>query len=82
LAKAKNLAKGKGSKLMTNIDPYSLTTAPLEQCANGNSFGTATGFIWRVESSITTRRARGCFQGGETGPEVLPAVSAALKIPF
>lgn len=32
---------------MTKIDPYSLTTVPLEQCANGNSLGTATGFVWR-----------------------------------
>src|ERR1700722_9052782 len=32
---------------MTKIDPYSLTTVPLEQCANGNAFGSATGFIWR-----------------------------------
>jgi hypothetical protein len=32
---------------MTKIDPYSLTTVPLEQCANGNSFGIATGFIWQ-----------------------------------
>jgi hypothetical protein len=32
---------------MTKIDPYSLTTVPLEQCADGNSFGIATGFIWQ-----------------------------------
>jgi hypothetical protein len=32
---------------MTKIDPYSLTTVPLEQLANGNPLATATGFIWR-----------------------------------
>jgi hypothetical protein len=32
---------------MTKIDPFSLTTIPLEQCANGLTLGTATGFIWK-----------------------------------
>jgi hypothetical protein len=32
---------------MTKIDPFSLTTLPLEQCANGKTLGTATGFIWK-----------------------------------
>jgi hypothetical protein len=31
---------------MTNIDIYSLTTVPIEQCANGLPFGIATGFVW------------------------------------
>jgi hypothetical protein len=31
---------------VTKIDPFSLTTLPLEQCANGNAFATATGFMW------------------------------------
>ena len=31
---------------VTKIDPFSLTTVPLEQCANGNAFGTATGCMW------------------------------------
>jgi len=32
---------------MTAIDVFSLTTVPVEQCANGNPFGTATAFVWR-----------------------------------
>jgi hypothetical protein len=32
---------------MTKIDPFSLTTVPLEQCANAETLGAATGFIWR-----------------------------------
>jgi hypothetical protein len=35
---------------MTKIDPYSLTTVPLEPLANGKSIGRATGFIWRRRS--------------------------------
>jgi hypothetical protein len=30
----------------TTIDQYSLTTVPLELCANGHVIGIATGFIW------------------------------------
>ncbi|MBR0899107.1 trypsin-like peptidase domain-containing protein [Bradyrhizobium tropiciagri] len=32
---------------MTKIDPFSLTTVPLELCANGNAVGNATGFVWK-----------------------------------
>jgi trypsin-like peptidase len=32
---------------MTKIDPFSLTTVPIQQCANGNVLGAATGFIWK-----------------------------------
>ena len=32
---------------MAKIDPFSLTTIPLEQCANGLTLGNATGFIWK-----------------------------------
>lgn len=32
---------------MTKIDPYSLTTVPIEQLANGNPMKSATGFIWK-----------------------------------
>jgi S1-C subfamily serine protease len=33
---------------MTRIDPFSLTTVPIEPCANGRTMGVATGFIWRT----------------------------------
>lgn len=33
---------------MTRIDPFSLTTVPIEPCANGQPMGVATGFIWRT----------------------------------
>ena len=32
---------------MTRIDPYSLTTVPIEQHANGKLLGSATAFVWR-----------------------------------
>ncbi len=32
---------------MTNIDLYSMTTVPIEACANGQSLAKATGFIWQ-----------------------------------
>jgi hypothetical protein len=32
---------------MTKIDPFSLTTVPLQQYANGMKIGDATGFVWR-----------------------------------
>jgi hypothetical protein len=32
---------------MTKVDPFSLTTVPLDVSANGNALGSATGFIWK-----------------------------------
>jgi hypothetical protein len=32
---------------MTKIDAYSLSTVPIEVCANGSSFAHATGFVWK-----------------------------------
>ncbi len=32
---------------ITRIDYYSLTTIPIEQCANGKSIGNATAFVWK-----------------------------------
>jgi hypothetical protein len=32
---------------MTKVDVFSLTTVPIEQCANGKPFGNATGFVWK-----------------------------------
>jgi Trypsin-like peptidase domain len=32
---------------MTKLDPYSLTIVPIEQYANGNLLGSATGFVWK-----------------------------------
>jgi hypothetical protein len=32
---------------MTKIDLYSMTTVPIEPCANGKPLANATGFIWR-----------------------------------
>lgn len=32
---------------MTRIDPFSLTTVPIEQYANGKLLGSATAFVWR-----------------------------------
>ncbi|MGD0561671.1 MAG: serine protease [Roseiarcus sp.] len=32
---------------MTKIDPFSLTTVPIEQFANGKMLGAATSFVWK-----------------------------------
>jgi Trypsin-like peptidase domain len=69
---------------VTKIDPFSLTTIPLEQCANGQSLGTATGFIWKRREQhylvtnwhvVTGRNAR----TGELEMKVQPDM---LKMPF
>jgi len=70
--------------LVTKIDPFSLTTIPLEQCANGRSLGTATGFIWKRREQhylitnwhvVTGRNAR----TGELEMKVQPDT---LKMPL
>jgi hypothetical protein len=69
---------------MTKIDPFSLTTVPLDQCANGKVFGTATGFVWRQRNQhylitnwhvVTGRNAR-------TGELETPVQPDMLKAHF
>src|SRR6266581_6731325 len=67
---------------MTKIDPFSLTTVPLEQCANGNVLGTATGFIWKRRDKhylitnwhvVSGRNAQTNQQIGTVRPDMLRA---------
>jgi hypothetical protein len=67
---------------MTKIDPYSLTTVPLEQYANSNSLGRATGFIWRRRDQhylitnwhvVTGKNARTGEPLGPARPDMLRA---------
>jgi len=37
---------------MTLIDLYSLSTVPIEQCANGKVIGSATAFIWNEQDKL------------------------------
>jgi hypothetical protein len=67
---------------MTRIDPYSLTTVPLEHYANSNPLGRATGFIWRRRDQhylitnwhvVTGRDAKTGVPLGPARPEMLRA---------
>jgi hypothetical protein len=72
--------------MTTTLDPYSLATVPLEQCANGNTFGTATGFIWkrREKNYLITNWHVVTGRNAETGePEpCFPVRPDMLRVQF
>ena len=69
---------------MTKIDPYSLTTVPLEQFANGNSFGSATGFVWRRRDQhyLITNWHVVTGKDARTGEQKTPARPDTLRAYF
>lgn len=68
---------------MTKIDLFSLTTVPLDLCANGNTVGNATGFVWKDREQhylitnwhvVTGRNAQTGKQTGVARPDMVSAI--------
>jgi hypothetical protein len=69
---------------MTAIDYYSLCTIPVEQSANGKSFGEATGFIWKrgPQHYLITNWHVATGRNAETNELETPIQPEMLKVMF
>ena len=69
---------------MTKIDAYSLTTVPIEVCANGNPFANATGFIWKrgEQHYLITNWHVVTGKNAQTGKQESPATPDMLRVLF
>lgn len=69
---------------MTSIDLYSMTTVPIEACANSQSLARATGFIWQdgPQHYLITNWHVVTGRDARTNLLTVPVQPDMLRLPF